>query len=68
MARDPRQTPAVGDCFLKGKPKGVLERTVVAVGADRVEFVAKGKRYATTIGHWREWSVDARITKVVNTG
>lgn len=61
MARNPRWTPAVGDCLRIGSFKGITERTVVAVNDGRIEFTAKGKRHSTTLKRWREWSVDARI-------
>jgi len=63
MARDPRWTPAVGDCLRIGSLKGTVERTVVAVYDGRVDFTSKGKQHSTAIKRWRDWSKGSRIVK-----
>jgi len=63
MKRNPRWKPAVGDCFRIGSPRGVVDRTVLAVTDDRVEFISRGKKFSTPLKRWQEWSVNTRIIK-----
>jgi hypothetical protein len=63
--RDPKISPQPGDRFIKGTPKGFIERQVLSIAEGRVEFIARGNRFTTSLAVWRDWVVDAKFAKSI---